>query len=49
MASDPNADVQKNTVEARQGTTKPGLIYVLIGGVVLIIAVFAVIWAMQGH
>ena len=49
MASDPNQDIERGTVEARQGSTKPGVIYVLIGGVVLVLIAFAVIWSMQGH
>ncbi len=49
MASDPNADIKKTEVEARQGSTRPNLIYVLIGGVVLILIVFAIIWSFQGH
>ena len=49
MASDPNQDIKRDAVEARQGSTKPGVIYVLIGGVVLVLVVFAIIWSMQGH
>ena len=49
MASDPKQEIDRSTVEARQGSTRPGMIYVLIGGVVLILIVFAVIWSMQGH
>ena len=40
MASDPNADIQKHPVDARQGTDKPKLIYVLVGGVILVILAF---------
>ena len=49
MASDPNDDIKRNTVEARQGTTRPGVIYVLIAGCVLVVVVFAIIWLSQGH
>ena len=49
MASDPNQDIQRNTVEARQGSTRPGVIYVLIAGVAFVLIAFAVVWAMQGH
>jgi hypothetical protein len=49
MASDPNANIQRNPVEATQGTKRPGLIYVLGGGLVLILIVFAVIWLAQSH
>lgn len=44
MASDPNEDIARNQVEARQGTSRPGLIYVLGGGLVLIIIVFGIVW-----
>jgi hypothetical protein len=44
MVSDPNADIQRNQVEARQGTNRPKLIYVLIAGVVLVIVAFAAVW-----
>ena len=44
MASDPNEHIQRNQVEARQGTTRPNLIYVLVAGVVLVIIAFAVVW-----
>lgn len=49
MASDPNEKIERRTVEARQGSSRPGVIYVLIGGVVLVLVVFAIIWSMQGH
>ena len=49
MASDPNQDIKKSTVEVRQGTNRPKMIYVLGASVVLIIVVFAIIWAMQSH
>jgi hypothetical protein len=32
-----------NKVEARQGSTKPGLRYVLIGGLVLVIIAFLLV------
>ncbi len=44
MVSDPNAKIERNEVEARQGTTRPNLFYVLIGGVVLVIIAFAGVW-----
>lgn len=47
MASDPNADIEKNEVEARQGSTRPKVIYVLIAGVILIVAVFFIISMFQ--
>lgn len=33
-----------NNVEARQGTTRPGLRYVLAGGLILIVIAFALVW-----
>ncbi len=42
MASDPNADISKNPVEARQGTNRPKVIYVLVASVILIIVAFFV-------
>ena len=33
-----------NKVEARQGTTRAGLRYVLAGGLILVIIVFALVW-----
>ena len=47
MASDPNQDIRKNPVEAKQGTDRPKMIYVLGASVVLILVVFIVIWSMQ--
>ena len=44
MASDPNADISKNQVEARQGTNRPKVIYVLVASVILIIVAFFVAW-----
>jgi hypothetical protein len=44
MASDPNADISRNPIEARQGSTRPGLIYVLIGGLVLVVIAFGAVW-----
>ncbi len=44
MASDPNADIELNAVQARQGTRKPNLIYVLVASVALIIIAFAGVW-----
>lgn len=40
MASDPNADISRNKVEARQGTNRPRVIYVLVASVALIILAF---------
>ncbi len=45
MASDPNEMIEKNEVQARQGTRKPNLVYVLGASVVLIIVAFGLIWA----
>ncbi len=42
MASDPNADITKNQVSAKQGTNRPKVIYVLVASVVLIIVAFFV-------
>ncbi len=44
MVSDPNADIRRNPVEARQGTNKPKVIYVLIGGVALVLVAFVGVW-----
>lgn len=44
MASDPNANITKNQVSARQGTTRPKLIYVLVASVALVIILFVVAW-----
>ena len=44
MVSDPNADIQRNTVEARQGTNRPKVIYVLVGGVALVLIAFVGVW-----
>ncbi len=44
MASDPNADISKNQVEARQGTNRPKVIYVLVASVALVIVLFVVAW-----
>ncbi len=40
MASDPNADISRNKTEARQGTNRPKVIYVLVASVALIIVAF---------
>ncbi len=42
MASDPNEKIRLNTVEARQGTDRPRVIYVLIASVVLIVIAFVI-------
>ena len=47
MASDPNQKIVKNEVQARQGSRKPNLIYVLVASVVLIIVAFGLIWVFQ--
>ena len=44
MASDPNEKIVKNEVQARQGSRKPNLIYVLAAGIVLIIVAFGLVW-----
>ena len=44
MASDPNAEITKNQVSARQGTTRPKVIYVLVASVALVIVLFLVAW-----
>lgn len=49
MTSDPNQDIEVNKLESRQGSTRPHLIYVVGAGVVLVVIIFAVVWAMQGH
>ena len=45
MSSDPNQDISKNQVEAKQGSNRPGVIYVLIASVILVIVAFAIVWA----
>jgi len=49
MAPDPNDEIERNTVEARQGTTRPMLIYVLGAGCALVVVLFAIVWLFQGH
>ena len=49
MASDPNATITRDPVEARQGSTKPNLIYVLGGSLILVIAAFAIVWVSMSH
>ena len=44
MASDPNAKIRLDPVEATQATRRPRLIYVLVGGVALVIVAFVVVW-----
>ena len=44
MASDPNSDIERNQVEARQGTTRPRVIYVTVAGIALVIVAFIVAW-----
>ena len=40
MASDPNEDISRNKTEARQGTNRPKVIYVLIASIILIVLAF---------
>lgn len=40
---------QRNEIEAKQGTTKPKLIYVLVAGLVLILVAFGAVWLFQSH
>ena len=42
MASDPNEKIVLNKVDARQGTNRPKVIYVLIAGVILVVAAFII-------
>ena len=49
MASDPNANISKTTVDARQGSTRPNLIYVLGASMVLVIVAFAIVWMSTKH
>ncbi len=50
MASDSNTDPKaRNEVEASQGIKGQGLMYVLVGGIALVLVVFAILWAFQGH
>ena len=42
MASDPNANITKNQVSAKQGTNRPKVIYVLVASVVLVLVAFIV-------
>lgn len=44
MVSDPNKDIQRNQVEARQGTTRPKVIYITIASTALVIVAFIVAW-----
>ena len=44
MVSDPNTPIERNQVEARQGTTRPRVIYVLVASVALIVVGFVVVW-----
>ncbi len=44
MVSDPNADIKRNQVEAKQGTNRPKMIYVLVASVALIVVGFVVVW-----
>lgn len=44
MTSDPNAEIQRNTVEARQATNRPTTYYVVIAGIVLVAIAFAIVW-----
>ena len=42
MAHEPIEQIRVNTVEARQGTTRPKLIYVLVASVILVIVGFSI-------
>lgn len=42
MASDPNENISINKVEARQGTNRPKVIYVLVASVALVIVAFVI-------
>jgi hypothetical protein len=42
MTSDPNQKIELNRVEARQGSNRPKVIYVLVAGVVLVIIAFII-------
>ena len=44
MVSDPNAKIERNQLEARQGTNRPKVIYVLAASVALIVVGFIVVW-----
>ena len=39
----------KNPVEARQGTRKPNLIYVLAASLLLVIVAFGAVWFATSH
>ena len=49
MASDPNQDIKRNTVEARQGSTRPNMIYVLIAAVILVVVAFILVGTFVKH
>lgn len=49
MASDLNLNIERSQVEARQGSTRPQLIYVLVFGIALVIVGFAVAWFTTRH
>lgn len=42
MAHDPTEPIRADTVEARQGTTRPKLIYVLVASIILVIVAFSI-------
>lgn len=42
MTSDPNEKIIMNEVEARQGSNRPKVIYVLVAGVALVIIAFII-------
>jgi uncharacterized membrane protein YidH (DUF202 family) len=49
MTADPNADIQRNKIEARQGTDRPKNNYVLVISLGLVIVVFALVWLFLRH
>ena len=42
MTTDPRQTIVRSPVEAKQGSNRPRLIYVLVAGLVLVVAAFAV-------
>lgn len=44
MVSDPNSGADRNQVEARQGTTRPKVIYITIASTALVIVAFIIAW-----
>lgn len=48
MAHDDATQIKKNATEARAGVTGHHVRYVLLAGLVLVIAAFAILWAILG-